>query len=123
MYDNLPNHYTKYIIFYPFITHTWVNYYPCMYNTWVLIHPIITHTRKFCVNNYPYCVWVKIYSIFTCMANYLPTYKIFARYLLVWVNIYPYTHIYTIYTCMGKYCVNIYPYMKFKFFYTWVVNI
>ena len=72
---------------YPNITHTWVNYYPCIYITWVMIHPSITHTRKYCANIYPYCVWVKIYSILTSMGKYLPTYKIFTQDLRVWVNI------------------------------------
>ena len=72
---------------YPIITHTWVNYYPCMHNTWVMIHPSITHTRKYCVNIYPYYVRVKIYSIFTCMGKYLPKHSMFTQYLRVLVNV------------------------------------
>ena len=101
---------------YPIITHTWVDSYQCMYDKWVMIHPSITHTRKYCVNIYPYCVGVKIYSIFTCMGKYLPTYNIFTQYLHVWLNIAKYLPIYKIGKYlhnMCKYCLDIYPYHVF----------
>ena len=68
MCNDLPNHYRNGLMYYP-------------------IHPSIDYTHKYYVNIYPYCVWVKNYSILTFTGKYLPTHNMFTQYLGVLVNI------------------------------------